>query len=129
MQLREDATPLEIGTVSADDTARQLMAPSYSSTLPAADERVDSVAVNVGVLSQVMEFSDTNLGLNLVMDVPVNPGDSGDPVVDVFGRVLGMTRAVRESTPSGQRVVGTFYAVHIDEIRDALPALRRGESR
>ena len=81
VQLREDATPFEMSTVSADDIARHLMAPSYSSTLPAADERVGSAAVNVGVLSQVMEFGDTNLGLNLVTDVPVDPGDSGGPVV------------------------------------------------
>ena len=129
VQLREDAAPLEMGTVSADDIARPLMALGYSSTLPAADGSVDSAAANVGVLSHIVEFADTNLGLNLEMDVPVDPGDSGGPVVDEFGRVLGMTRAVRESTSGGQRVVGTFYAVHIDEIRDALPALRRGESR
>jgi hypothetical protein len=40
-----------------------------------------------------------------------------------------MARAVQETTNRGQRVVGTFYAVHIDEIRAALPALKRGDSR
>jgi hypothetical protein len=40
-----------------------------------------------------------------------------------------MVRAVQERTVGGQRVVGTFYAVHVDEIRVALPALKRGESK
>ena len=40
-----------------------------------------------------------------------------------------MNRAVLVSTGAGQRVVGTFYAVHVDEIRDALPDLRAGRSR
>ncbi len=129
VELQAGAAALEMGEVSGADIARPLMALGYSNTLPAADGSVDSAAANVGVLSQIVEFTTVSLGLNLEMDVPVDPGNSGGPVVDEFGRVVGMTRAVRESTSSGQRVVGTFYAVHIDEIRDALPALRRGESR
>jgi hypothetical protein len=50
-------------------------------------------------------------------------------VLNGNGEVVGMSRAVLEKTDQGQRVVGTFYAVHIDEIREALPGLMRGESR
>ena len=39
-----------------------------------------------------------------------------------------MVRAAVERT-GGQRVVGTFYAVHVDELRAALPALKNGQSR
>ena len=42
---------------------------------------------------------------------------------------FAMVRAVVERTVGGQRVVGTFYAVHVDEIRQALPALKSGQSR
>jgi putative serine protease PepD len=59
------------------------------------------------------------------MDTPVDPGDSGGPVLDASGEVVGMTRAVAEQTVGGQRVVGTFYAVHIDEILDSLPDLKQ----
>ena len=45
------------------------------------------------------------------------------------GEAVGMTRAAQVSTGSGQRVVGTFYAVKWEEIRDALPNLKRGISR
>ena len=45
------------------------------------------------------------------------------------GEVVGMVQAAQERTYGGQRVVGTFYTVHVDEIRDALPDLKRGISR
>jgi hypothetical protein len=50
-------------------------------------------------------------------------------VLNGRGEVVGMSRAVLESTDLGQRVVGTFYAVHIDEIRKILHTLKRSESR
>jgi hypothetical protein len=50
-------------------------------------------------------------------------------VLNGRGEVVGMSRAVQEWTDQRQRVVGTFYAVHIDEIRTALPSLKQGESR
>ena len=65
---------------------------------------------------------------NPVIDAPVDPGGTGGPVLNAHGEVA-MVRAVQEYTPSGRRVVGTFYAVHVDEIRDALPDLKRGISR
>jgi len=66
---------------------------------------------------------------NLVIDAAVDPGDSGGLVLNLDGEVVGMTRAAQAYTGSGQRVVGTFYAVAWGEIRDALPNLKRGISR
>ena len=86
-------------------------------------------SANVGVLSQFTDFGGSRLGVNLVMDSPNDPGDSEGPVLDSGGAVVGMIRAAQVHNSAGQRVVGTFYAVHINEIREILPALKRGESR
>ena len=61
------------------------------------------------------------------MDAPVDPGDSGGPVLDANGDLVGMVRA-SFGTGTG-RHIGTNYSVHIDEIRAALPDLRNGVSR
>ena len=102
------------------------MALGYSGSGVKSDGTVGAASVNVGVLSQVF---DTSSGSQLIIDAPVDPGDSGGPVLNADGEVVGMIRSAREFTSSGQRVVGTFFAIHMDEIMDAFPALKRGESR
>jgi S1-C subfamily serine protease len=129
--LASGAKPLPLGQISGDDIAEPLLALGYSSHEVNGDGSVAGATANVGVLSQVIDLGSRRRGriLNLVMDAPVDPGDSGGPVLNGRGEVVGMSRAVQETTDQGQRVVGTFFAVHIDEIRLALPALKRGESR
>jgi S1-C subfamily serine protease len=128
--LRYNAKILPIGSVGSIDIAKPLLALGYSDVQDRDLKNIPTASANVGVLSQIVSLTGpTRYGLNLVMDAPVDPGDSGGPVVDRLGRVVGMNRAVQVSTSSGQRVVGTFYAVHSDEIIDALPDLKAGRSR
>ncbi|MBI2847434.1 MAG: trypsin-like peptidase domain-containing protein [Chloroflexi bacterium] len=128
-KLPKEAAPLSMGTISTEDIALPLMALGYSGAGAKSDGTVASAAANVGVLSHIVDFRSNGLGLNLEMDVPVDPGDSGGPMVNPDGLVVGMTRAVMERTTGGQRVVGTFYAVAESEIRAALPILKAGQSR
>ena len=128
-RLPRAAVPLSLGQVQDQDIASPLLGLGYSSTDIKPDGTVGLATANVGVLSQVTDFGGGRLGVNLVMDAPHDPGDSGGPVLDSSGAVVGMIRAAQVSTSGGQRVVGTFYAVHIDEIRDVLPTLKRGNSR
>ena len=47
------------------------------------------------------------------MDAPIAPGDSGGPVVDRDGVVIGMTRSYSTNP-------GTFFAIHEDVIKESL---------
>jgi S1-C subfamily serine protease len=130
VRLHPGAQPLPLGQVSNNNIAQPLLALGYSGTqVNRGDGTVGPATANVGVLSQLTNFGSRSFGWNVVMDVSVDPGDSGGPVLNTQGQVVGMTRAAMEQTPGGQRVVGTFFAVHVDEIREALPALRGGQSR
>ena len=128
-QLHARTAPLLLGDVSTADAAMPLMALGYSGAGVKDDGTVGSALANVGALSQITNLGSDSFGRNLVMDAPTDPGDSGGPVLNPEGLVVGMVRAVREQTASGQRVVGTFFAVHVDEIRDALPSLKAGQFR
>ena len=121
--------PLPLGDISVTEIAKPLIALGYSGVSVTERGGVGDAAANVGVLSQIANFGSSRGGKNLMMDAPIDPGDSGGPVLDALGRVVGMVRAAQEETDGGQRVVGTFFAVHVDEIRAALPALKDGQSR
>ena len=122
------AKPLPTGLAYTSDIASSMMAMGYSGGLiPLEDGTVGPATANIGVLSGLVNFTFFDAD-NLVIDAAVDPGDSGGPVLNLDGEVVGMTRAAQVSS-GGQRVVGTFYAVDWREIRDALPNLKRGISR
>lgn len=129
VRLPPNVRPLPLGHISSNNIAQPLMALGYSGVEINGNGTVGPAGANLGVLSQITNFGARSYGSNLIMDVPVDPGDSGGPVLNYRGEVVGMVRAVQEETETGQRVVGTFYAVDIEEIRDALPDLKRGERR
>lgn len=122
------AKPLVLGTVPPDEIAEALMSLGYSTVSPRDDGTVGAASANTGVLSQVVYVDDNQEIRNLLMDVPVDPGDSGGPVFNSRGQVIGIVRAAQTQAAGGKRVVGTFFAVHVDELREALPDLKQGQS-
>ena len=123
-QLGAGAAPLALGDADINDIARDLLALGYSGSGVKGDGQVGSPKANAGILSQITNFGPQRYGRNLEMDAPIDPGDSGGPVLNTSGEVVGMVRAAARRTPGGVPVVGTFYAVHADEIRAALEEIR-----
>ena len=76
---------------------------------------VGGAAAKLGIFSQIIDFGSQG-GRRIQVDAAMDPGDSGGPVLDANGLVVGMNQSVRIQTESGQRVVGVFYGVHTDEI-------------
>ena len=108
--------PLLTGSLTADDIAEPLMALGYSEGSPKPDGSVGSARVKVGVLSQLIDLGPA--GINLTMDAAIDPGESGGPVLNKYGEVIGMNRGIRATTPDGNsQVFGTFFALHVDDIK------------
>jgi S1-C subfamily serine protease len=57
-------------------------------------------------------------------DASVNPGNSGGPLLDADGRVIGINSQI--ATGGGQGSVGIAFAVPIDTAKRLLPELKRG---
>ena len=119
-QMGVGAAPLTLGDADIHDIAKELLALGYSGSGVKGDGQVGSPKANAGILSQITNFGAQSYGRNLEMDAPIDPGDSGGPVLNTAGEVVGMVRAAARRTPGGVQVVGTFYAVHADEIRAAV---------
>jgi S1-C subfamily serine protease len=58
-------------------------------------------------------------------DAPLNPGNSGGPLLDSAGRVIGMSTAIL--SPTGA-YAGIGFAIPIDTINRVVPEIIRGES-
>jgi S1-C subfamily serine protease len=119
--------PLVLGEISSEDIGRPLLVLGYSAQGVDADGTVGSASAKAGVLSQ--RVIDPLSGRQLRADAVMDPGDSGGPVLDRDGKVVGMVAATAFIPGSSQPVLGAFYAVDVAEIKDALPGLRAGVSR
>lgn len=118
------ADPLPLGDATIDDIARDLLALGYSGSGVKREGAVGSPKANAGILSQITNFGPDSYGRNLEMDAAIDPGDSGGPVLNTAGQVVGMVRAAARRAEAGGTVVGTFYAIHADEIRAALAEIK-----
>ena len=119
-ELEPETRPLPLGDAGSEDIARTLLALGYSSSGVKREGTVGAPKANAGILSQITNFGPDSYGRNLEMDAAIDPGDSGGPVLNASGEVIGMIRAAARRSQAGETVVGTFYAVHADEIRAAL---------
>ena len=127
-QLSPGAVPLPLGDATIDHIAADLLALGYSGSGVKREGAVGSPKANAGILSQITNFGPDSYGRNLEMDAAIDPGDSGGPVLNGAGQVVGMVRAAARRSEAGATVVGTFYAVHADEIRAALAEIRNPEN-
>ncbi len=128
-QLAPSAMPLALGDAAVDDIASDLLALGYSGSGVKREGTVGLPKANAGILSQITNFGPDSYGRNLEMDAAVDPGDSGGPVLNTAGEVVGMVRAAARQSERGGRIIGTFYAVHADEIRAAAAEITAGAGR
>ncbi|MEA2167151.1 MAG: putative serine protease PepD, partial [Solirubrobacteraceae bacterium] len=60
----------------------------------------------------------------LQTDTPLNPGNSGGPLVDLDGRIVGVNSAARSTGSDGRALQNVNYAITIDHARQVLGDLQ-----
>lgn len=116
---------LPMRQVTSDNLGETLLVLGYSNFGVQENGTVGGAAVKRGILSSIVDFGEQG-GRRLRIDAVVDPGDSGGPVLDTSGNVIGMSKGVVEVDETGRRVSGIFYAVHMDEV-EALLAQHEGQ--
>jgi serine protease Do len=80
----------------------------------------DSPTINFGILSATHRFD----GSHVQTDAELNYGNVGGPLVDIHGRLIGITTHIRTRTHWGQSG-GVGFAIRIDKLQEMIPTLKK----
>jgi S1-C subfamily serine protease len=115
--------PLPLGS----SEALEVGAPVVAIGSPYGEPQSLSVGVISGLDRSIESLTGFSIGGAIQTDAAVNRGNSGGPLVDARGRVLGINSQIRSTGGGGE---GVGFAVPVDTVRRVLDALRRdGEVR
>jgi serine protease Do len=85
-------------------------------------------SISRGVLSGVKrDITIDNIEYkNLIQtDAAINPGNSGGPVIDLSGRLVGVSSAKMAFTPQGVPTQGLGFAIPADEVKEIVAGFRK----
>ena len=85
-------------------------------------------SISRGVLSATKrDISIDNIDYkNLIQtDAAINPGNSGGPVIDISGRLVGLSSAKMAFTPQGVPTQGLGFAIPADVVRDSVAEFKK----
>lgn len=91
--------------------------PSVTTGIISATGRTSVAATGLGTSSRLTEL--------LQADAPISSGDSGGPLIDSRGHVIGINTMVATSTAQVS-VNGISFAIAADTVKSLLPGLRAG---
>jgi S1-C subfamily serine protease len=125
-----DLRALALGDQSALEQGETVVAIGY----PMNASQEDNLASTTGVVSVVRSaYRERALDVprypNVVQtDAAINPGNSGGPLLDLDGRLVGVTSAGRTLASDGRLIQGQSYAIGVDRVEEVTTILRTGRS-
>jgi serine protease Do len=85
-------------------------------------------SISRGVLSAVkrdITVEETEYKGLVQTDAAINPGNSGGPVIDLSGRLVGISSAKMAFTPQGVPTQGLGFAIPADVVRDSVNRFKK----
>ena len=116
-----DLKPLKLGS----SKGVQVGDPTVAIGNPFGLDRTLTTGV-VSALQRSIPSLQRDIQINNVIqtDAAINPGNSGGPLIDAFGKVIGVNSQI-ETGGGGRGNVGIGFAVPIDTAKDVIPQLRK----
>ena len=105
--------PLALGDSDAIRVGAEVIAIGF----PLGSELGQDATVTRGIISAKRQ----DLGY-LQIDASLNPGNSGGPLLDEYGCVVGINTERVSETGDGQVVTGINFAIPVNDLKDALQA-------
>jgi S1-C subfamily serine protease len=111
-----DLTPLAIGTLKG----HRIGEPSYAIGNPFGLDHSMTSGIISGLAREIRSPNDRPIQNVIQTDADINPGNSGGPLLDGYGKIIGMNTA--GLSPSGGST-GVGFAVPIDDLKTSVEAL------
>jgi S1-C subfamily serine protease len=111
-------TPLQLG--QSHDL--QVGAPVAAIGSPFGEQQSLSVGVISALDRDIESLTQFRIGNAIQTDAAINRGNSGGPLLDARGRVLGINSQIKSSSGGGE---GVGFAVPVDVVRRSLDQLRK----
>jgi S1-C subfamily serine protease len=110
-------TPLRLG----ESSHLQVGAPVAAIGSPFGEEQSLSIGVISALDRDIESLTQFRIGDAIQTDAAINRGNSGGPLLDARGRVLGINSQIKSSSGGGE---GVGFAVPVDTVRRSLDSLR-----
>lgn len=82
--------------------------------------------VTVGVVSALHRYNQNRYTDAIMTDAPLNPGNSGGPLITMDGRLVGINGQIRTRFEVRSNT-GIGYAISINQVKNFLPALKQAK--
>jgi S1-C subfamily serine protease len=110
-------TPLSLG----HEADLEVGEPVAAIGSPFGEEQSLSVGVISALDRNIESLTDFGIGDAIQTDAAINRGNSGGPLLDAHGRVIGINAQIKTETGEG---AGVGFAVPVDAVRRSLDSLR-----
>ena len=110
-------TPLELG----QEEGLQVGDPVAAIGSPFGEEQSLSIGVISALDRNIQSLTDFGIGDAIQTDAAINRGNSGGPLLDAEGRVIGINAQIRTETGEG---AGVGFAIPVDTVKRSLDSLR-----
>jgi S1-C subfamily serine protease len=107
-------TPLPLG--NSDDV--RVGDPVYAIGNPFGLTRTLTTGVVSAVQRQIFAPNGVPIDSAIQTDAAINHGNSGGPLIDAFGRVIGVTSQIQTGSSQNQGNVGIGFAIPVNTVRD-----------
>ncbi|MEA2479467.1 MAG: hypothetical protein QOJ07_1389, partial [Thermoleophilaceae bacterium] len=111
-------TPLQLG--QSHDL--RVGSPVAAIGSPFGEEQSLSVGVISALNRNIESLTQFSIGGAIQTDAAINHGNSGGPLLDGHGRVIGINSQIKSSSGGGE---GVGFAIPVDAVRRSLDELRR----
>ncbi|WP_051471249.1 S1C family serine protease [Patulibacter minatonensis] len=115
--------PLKIAESDDVQTGDPVIAIGY----PLGQDQTTTAGIISGVGREIPAQNNFQIEKVLQTDAPINRGNSGGPLLNTKGEVVGVNSQIQTTGTSGGSI-GIGFAIPSDTVRDAVPTLEQGRA-